>query len=60
MDAVTGQNGLEQARQFTKSGTDYGIGADKAGWHREGRDRDRNSERAWYSDPGMLGSATDE
>ncbi len=46
MDATTGQNGLQQARQFTQSAGVTGIVSDQARWHSErwsgGRDLSRD------------------
>ena len=45
MDATTGQNGLQQARQFTQSAGVTGIRADEVGWNRQRRHRRRHRPR---------------
>ncbi len=45
MDATTGQNGLQQARQFTQSFRSYGNRTDQARWHRQRRSGGRDFAR---------------
>ena len=50
VDAVTGQNGLAQARAFLEHLGDYGDRPDEARWDGPGRHRPGNSGRVEHSD----------